>query len=419
MYLYFYLRLAIHYKVELSILIFNFQYITLHTVLYFSLIENSLDVYWPIPYIYFSALPLSPIINGLNKRFIGGPQRKIQRKSEWLKHPKEFSSVSTSLSKVSSSSSPDRRIAIGIFGGHMNNHPVGQIVLHRVLTELSSALFKITLIATPLIPDDMTKYIASMMHSIVNLPLDTKAAWNVIDQLIIDVMLFPDWQPFPDQQAFFFHSRRIAPVQICLFIRGGSCGSTSIDYYILPDELYDHYKEMTRLFWERHGVQSFSEQVLLIDWKIYTQQSIHEMAQATLLQGTGNTDVGVNEIEGRIFFEGQPVAVYAADPSYCHPLMDEVLFRVMHSCPSLQIIIGNMTFLDLLSSLHFLFFPFLLFPSFPFFSLTFLSFFSLPFPFLSFPFLSFPFLSFPFFLHYFYLLIYFFICSCFFVIFLT
>ena len=225
----------------------------------------------------------------------------------------------------------------------MNNHPVGQVIVYRLLTELRSPLFKITLIATPLVPDDLTKQLASMMHNIVNLPLDTKAAWKHVEQLSIDIMLFPDWQPFPDQQALFFQSRRMAPIQICLFIRGSGCGSLNIDYYLFPEELYDHYRETTQLFQEMHGVKPFIEQVLLVDWKIFTQTSISHMAQITTdsITHKDQQNSGVNEMEGRIFFEGQPVAVYAADPSYFHPLLDEVLFRIMHSSSSLQIVIGK------------------------------------------------------------------------------
>lgn len=101
----------------------------------------------------------------------------------------------------------DNRVEIGVFGGHMNNHPVGQMVLYRLLNDLDKRLCRITLIATPLRPDEVTKHIASVVHNIVNLPLNTKQAWAAIDQLSIDVMLFPDWQPFPDQQSLLFQSR--------------------------------------------------------------------------------------------------------------------------------------------------------------------------------------------------------------------
>jgi hypothetical protein len=37
---------------------------------------------------------------------------------------------------------------------------------------------------------------------------------------------------------------------------------------------------------------------------------------------------------------GQPVALFAAHPTFCHPLMDEVLFRILHACPSLQIVVA-------------------------------------------------------------------------------
>ena len=46
--------------------------------------------------------------------------------------------------------------------------------------------------------------------------MDTTAAWKIIESLHIDVLLFPDYQPFPDQQSVLFQSRRIAPVQVVL-----------------------------------------------------------------------------------------------------------------------------------------------------------------------------------------------------------
>ena len=124
-------------------------------------IDNSLDIYWPIPYIFWSALPLVPIINQLTLRFDGGPSRKHEMALLWLQNgssiPSSFSSFSSSSSSSSSSIKSNQKIKvpnvneppataidqayqadhdiieIGIFGGHMNNHPVGQIVLYRLL----------------------------------------------------------------------------------------------------------------------------------------------------------------------------------------------------------------------------------------------------------------------------------------------
>ena len=108
---------------------------------------------------------------------------------------------------------------------HSNGYTVGDVVLHRLLADMDKRLFRVTLVATALITDAVTKNIASEVHNIINIPLDTRAAWKSIDQLNLDIVLFPDWQPFPDQQALLFQSRRIAPVQICIFVRGSSCSS--------------------------------------------------------------------------------------------------------------------------------------------------------------------------------------------------
>ena len=44
-----------------------------------------------------------------------------------------------------------------------------------------------------------------------------------------------------DQQSVLFQSTRIAPVQICLFIRGVPCPGDKIDYYIVPEETQAAY----------------------------------------------------------------------------------------------------------------------------------------------------------------------------------
>ena len=203
-----------------------------------------------------------------------------------------------------------------------------------------------TLIATPLKTDEVTKLIASAVDNILNLPLDTFAAWRLIDQLTLDIVLFPDWQPFPDQQALLFQSRRIAPVQICFFVRGSSCAIDAVDYYILPAELSEYYLQSESVSdrtnsnsWQR----LYLEQVVLVDFPIFTTKTVHGIADnAIKFASTGSSDdlrFTSSEVEGRIFFDGQPVAVIAAHPVYCHPLMDEVIFRLMHSCPSLQVVV--------------------------------------------------------------------------------
>lgn len=46
------------------------------------------------------------------------------------------------------------------------------------------------------------------------------------------------------------------------------------------------------------------------------------------------------ELEGRIFFPGQPVMVLAAHPTMVHPLMDESIFRILRAVPTLQLVIA-------------------------------------------------------------------------------
>lgn len=44
-----------------------------------------------------------------------------------------------------------------------------------------------------------------------------------------------------DQQSVLFQSTRIAPVQICFFVRGSTCPGDKIDYYLLPEDMQSAY----------------------------------------------------------------------------------------------------------------------------------------------------------------------------------
>lgn len=184
-----------------------------------------------------------------------------------------------------------------------------------MLPNLDPKLFRITLIATPLRPDIITKQIAALVHQIVNLPLDTHAAWKLIDSLNIDVLLFPDWQPFPDQQSFLFQSCRIAPVQICFFVRGSSCATTSVDYYLLPEDVGHYYKDAA--FVDVNML--YSEQVVSLSWSIFTHHAIRSIAALAAAEGdehsVDNTRgltkaYDASELEGKIFFDGQVLFIF-------------------------------------------------------------------------------------------------------------
>ena len=243
-----------------------------------------------------------------------------------------------------------------------------------------------------------------------------------------------------------FQSTRIAPVQICLFIRGVPCAGDKIDYYLVPAEsqaaylravpaadlkakmtvshtdtpIYRGNKSSSRAdesanaerqnpsvrkfnrsvrpAWMEvypdqqafpiplacYGIQMKvkgvsllnNEQVLLVDWPLMTRALIQDiMASAT--ESSGPTDDQQSEkqfspldIEGQVdrlfntyllhtylptftvsngylcqlwamqvFFDGQPVALLPVYPSQLHPLMDEVLFKIMRTVPELHLVL--------------------------------------------------------------------------------
>jgi hypothetical protein len=117
----------------------------------------------------------------------------------------------------------------------------------------------------------------------------------------------------------------------------------------------------------------FAEQVVLLDWPLLTPAVVHGVASTVAADeasaanrrsqrsqddsrtsgagsGPSNSSPGGDplpdlaftplEIEGRIFFDNQPVAVLPVYPTYIHPLMDELLFKIMRSVPSLQVVIA-------------------------------------------------------------------------------
>ena len=418
------IRLALDFPVvPLSILDIIASYINMTTYLSATAssysvidIENIMDIYWPLPLIWWSNIPVGPVINELLWRFdtsdnifnIDDPWK------EWLKYPLpiiynsivdksttfSFDLNSLLINTPSNKNKNDKKdnynierpvIEIGVYGGHMNNHPTGHMVLQRILNlGLASSLisphvqhqgksrFRFTLLALPLIPDATTKHIASSVAHIVNLPVDPNAAKSIIEKLSLDIILFPDWQPFPDQQAILFQAQRFAPIQICFFVRGSSCVSNTIDYYILPRELEKYYlnnlpaasinttkKSNSNMYYRPPWLEMFSEQVVMIDWPILTSKVIQSISKSIVADELANAHrknvAGVNpqnseisnddydktdslkfsslEIEGPIFFEGQPVAVIPIYPSYLHPLMDDAIVKLMHLVSSLQVVL--------------------------------------------------------------------------------
>jgi hypothetical protein len=234
----------------------------------------------------------------------------------------------------------------------------------------------VTLLALLLNPDHITKKVASSVHAVVNLPLDKARAWQVIESLHLDVLLMPDWAPFPDAQAIFLGSARMAPVQACFYVRGGgsACPFESVDYYMVPEELQHQYLAQVpaaspsdperRPGW----LEAYTQQVVLVDWPLLPVASILELAGAAATSGASNvannhtssassaggglgtgsgatggggTSLGFVplEIEGQVFYEDQPVAVLPLHPSQVHPLMDEVIFKIMQSAPNLHMIL--------------------------------------------------------------------------------
>ena len=259
----------------------------------------------------------------------------------------------------------------------MNSHPVGHTVLQR-LTGLSRSRFKVTLLALPLINSAVTRQIVNKVSRVVNVPSsDVNSAFTYIAALHFDIIMFPDWQPFPDQSSLVFQSLRIAPVQICFYVRGSSCGTMTMDYYIVPEETWGSREgPMSRVNYSSAAdsndneaekpvhFESWGEQVVRLDWPVFTVHSIrdttlkavgpleqsHQSDDSTMgdhMSWEPNAKVDTlaagiftpTELEGKVFFDDQPVMLLVAHPQLIHPLMDDILLEILRSVPTLQLLI--------------------------------------------------------------------------------
>jgi hypothetical protein len=134
-----------------------------------------------------------------------------------------------------------------------------------------------------------------------------------------------------------------------------------VDYYLLPRDVEETYLQTIRHNERIFGIappawtEGWSEQVVLLDWPIFTPSAIKTTVEFIL--DPSETDVpggrggGDNkqttiptflprDIEGDIFFDDQAVAIIPFHPSYVHPLMDEAIFQILRAVPDLQIVIA-------------------------------------------------------------------------------
>mmetsp|Transcript_11293 Transcript_11293/g.18386 ORF Transcript_11293/g.18386 Transcript_11293/m.18386 type:complete len:959 (-) Transcript_11293:257-3133(-) len=362
-------------------------------------LENAMDVFWPIPLFPWSGLPMSSVKQSvMSLHFNEIPIMQHPEKQLWLKNGLDVSScyiertdvkpslhhfkkqnkkrqsrkAKEELKRKKKQQLPNEplKIELGVLGGHFNSHAIGHVTLTRVLQKLNRlqtpnrfGYFSITLLALPLIPDRVTSEIARFVHQVINLPADVNAALTRLEKLELDVLLFPDWQPFPDQQSIYFQSIRIAPVQVCYYVRGSSCASAEVDYYLLPKDVEESYLQNIRHNERIFGLSppawatGWSEQVVVLDWPVFTPAAITTALDFILDTGTatsgGTTDAGTRtsqhsiipnfsprDIEGDIFFEDQAVAIIPFHPSYVHPLMDEAIFLLLKAVPDLQVVIA-------------------------------------------------------------------------------
>jgi hypothetical protein len=178
------------------------------------------------------------------------------------------------------------------------------MILQR-LACISKARFHVTLLALPLVSSELTRSIVGRVSAVVNVPThDVEAAASMIAELNLDIILFPDWQPFPDQASVFFQSVRMAPVQICFYVRGSSCSGLETDYYIVPSDVWWDARQVQRprgAYTTPHvrghetpgdasalpsSMQFWSEQVVQLEWPVVTPHAVRDTVRRASAAGS-------------------------------------------------------------------------------------------------------------------------------------
>lgn len=145
-------------------------------------------------------------------------------------------------------------------------------------------------------------------------------------------------------------------LQVCYYIRGSSCASAEVDYYLLPRDVEDTYLQTIHHNERIFGIsppswtERWTEQVVLLDWPIFTPSVIRTVVDVRLdrneFDSSGSEkqtvipDFSPRDIEGDIFFDDQVVALIPFHPSYVHPLMDDAIVQMLRNVPDLQVVIA-------------------------------------------------------------------------------
>jgi hypothetical protein len=350
-------------------------------------VANLLDMAWPLPLLGASALRTAPVLRELLWRFDHGRPAALVGAANWqgylanghalaaahtlwtrhvLQQPLAATDDAAAASDADADADADAAtVQVGILGGHFNEHSVGLTVLLRLLSLVDDAgrcafwtrggadagrrapRLSFTLLSLPLLPDAVTQRIASRVQRVVNVPNEPLRAQDTVAALGLDVLLVPDEQPFPDAAALALQHLRLAPVQICFFVRGVSCAAAA-DYYLLPDELSDVADAAAR---SAHAAwkQVHAEQLVQVRWPLVSTAALD--AQLATLRGEAaergaargpdaELRFAPSQAEGQVFFAGQPVALLVLAPHELHPLMDETLVRVLRAVPTLHLVLA-------------------------------------------------------------------------------
>eukprot|EP01031_Cornospumella_fuschlensis_P032925 gene32925-39821_t len=268
------------------------------------------------------------------------------------------------------------KVNIGVWGGHLSSPALGYAVLYNLLTYLEGiggrhsvggegkgicANWKHHFSLTLLIPPQPQNHpviarIRNKFDHVVTFPSPPTSPLPLLDSLHLDIMLIPDFHPFPPDWGAFLSLSRLAPLQICMYVRGGGCGG-EMDYYLLPTEVGGYYLRgvppasiQARKQKGSSGTNKTSssmrllrppwrelvlEQVVLLDWPTLTPYLIH--THLTSLNPPPTPPTTPPDLEGVVFFD-QPVCV-CISPPHLHPLMDPPLLSLLSSLPTLQILI--------------------------------------------------------------------------------
>ncbi len=127
------------------------------------------------------------------------------------------------------------KVRVGFLSRYLRNHTIGQLT-HGLIAKLPRDRFEVTVLLAGPAPDDLLgARIASQCDQFVRVPAAMPQALQLIHNLGLDVLFWPDVGM--DAQTYALAFSRLAPIQVATWGHPVTTGLATMDYFISSQDL--------------------------------------------------------------------------------------------------------------------------------------------------------------------------------------